>query len=66
MDVEEIQYIPKESKMPEIVHCSICGKAIKVKNFADQMEKIRHHRKLKHPYAFNKSIQKAKRTRKDK
>lgn len=48
----------------EIVKCSICGKPIKVKNFADQMKKIREHRKRFHPKAFKESIRKGIETRK--
>ena len=51
--------------MPEIIHCSICRKAIKVKNFADAMEKIRHHRKHSHPKAFKQSIKKMIKTKKE-
>ncbi len=50
--------------MPEQIHCSICGKAIKVKNFPDQMKKLRHHRQLKHPYAFKQSVVKSVKARK--
>jgi hypothetical protein len=49
--------------MPETIHCSICHKPIKVKNFVDQMKKIRRHRKLKHPKEQRKSILKSVRTR---
>jgi hypothetical protein len=50
--------------MPETIHCSICGKPIRVKNFADQMDKIRDHRKKYHPSAFRKSVDKGVKTRK--
>lgn len=40
--------------MPETIHCSICHKAIRVKNFKDQMAKLRHHYQRMHPYAFKK------------
>ena len=40
----------------ETIHCSICGQAIRVKNFKDQMAKLRRHRQKKHPYAFRQSI----------
>lgn len=50
--------------MPEVVKCGICHKKIHVKNFADQMKKIREHRKAKHPQAFRKSVKKAVATRK--
>jgi len=48
---------------PETIRCSICGKAIRVENFADAMSKLRHHRKLKHPKAFKESIKKGLKTR---
>ncbi len=48
---------------PEVVRCSICGKAIKVKDFKDQMAKIRRHREKYHPSAFRKSIRKGVATR---
>ncbi len=51
--------------MPETVRCSICGQAIKVKNFKDQMDKIRRHRKLHHPKAFRVSIKRGMRTRRE-
>jgi hypothetical protein len=51
-------------EMPEVVKCGICHKKIHVKNFADQMKKIREHRKAKHPQAFRKSVKKAVATRK--
>lgn len=47
----------------ETIHCKKCGKAIRVRNFADQMNKIRHHYKLKHPRVFKKSIAKGVKTR---
>jgi hypothetical protein len=50
--------------MPEVIHCGICGKRIHVKNFADQMKKIREHRKAEHPSAFRKSLKKGIATRK--
>ncbi len=50
--------------MPEIVHCKICRKSFKVKDFADAMKKLRHHRKLEHPKAFRESIKKSIATRK--
>jgi hypothetical protein len=43
----------------ETVRCSICGKTFRVKNFADQMAKIRHHRKVAHPKAFRASVRKS-------
>ncbi len=53
-------------KLPEVVKCSKCGKSFKVKGFADQMAKIRHHYKVAHPTAFKKSIAKGVKTRKGK
>jgi hypothetical protein len=50
--------------MPETIHCSICHKPIRVKDFADQMKKIREHRKEFHPKAFKSSIRKGIATRK--
>ena len=50
--------------MPEVVRCSICHKPIKVKNFADQMKKIREHRQKFHPTAFKRSVKKSIATRK--
>ena len=50
--------------MPEIIHCSICGKPIRVEGFKDQMAKIRRHRKKYHPTAFKRSIEKGVRARK--
>jgi hypothetical protein len=50
--------------MPEIIHCSICNKPIKVKDFPDQMKKLREHRKKAHPKAFKESIKKGLATRK--
>ncbi len=52
--------------MPENIRCSICGKKIRVKNFADQMTKIRRHRKKEHPRAFRESIKRSVRTRRGK
>lgn len=52
--------------MPETVRCSICGKVFRVKNFTDQMAKIRRHRKVEHPSAFRKSAKKGVTTRKAK
>jgi hypothetical protein len=50
--------------MPETITCKICGKKIRVKNFADQMKKIREHRKRSHPKAFKESVKKGLKTRK--
>ena len=54
--------------MPETIHCRVkgCRAVFRVKNFSDQMTKIRHHRKLKHPALFRKSIKKSIETRKSK
>ena len=49
--------------MPEIIKCGICGKRIRVKNFKDQMDKIRSHRKRAHPKAFRQSVKKGIATR---
>ncbi len=50
--------------MPEKIKCGICGKSIRVKNFQDQMEKLREHRKKEHPSAFKKAVKKSIATRK--
>ena len=50
--------------MSETVHCKICGKSFRVENFADQMEKIRHHYKIAHPRKFKKSIKRGVEKRK--
>lgn len=47
----------------ETIHCSVCHKAFRVKDFADQMAKIRRHRKEEHASAFKKSVKKAVATR---
>ena len=52
--------------MPETIHCSLCGKPIKVENVQDMMVKIRHHRKKYHPKAFRESIRKGVKSRKAK
>ena len=49
--------------MPETIHCSRCGKAIKVKDFADRMAKLREHYKKVHPVLFKRSIKKGVKTR---
>lgn len=49
--------------MPETIHCSICGKPIRVKDFVDGMAKLRRHRKKYHPKAFRESIKKGIKTR---
>lgn len=51
--------------MPEIIRCSICHKPIKVKDFADQMKKIREHRQKFHPRAFKALIRKGVETRRE-
>jgi len=45
--------------MPNTVHCRLCGKAIKGRDFAERMAKLRHHRKLIHPTAHKRSVAKA-------
>jgi hypothetical protein len=50
--------------MPEIIKCGICGRPLKVDGFADQMKKIRDHRRKFHPKAFKESIKKGIETRK--
>lgn len=52
--------------MPETIHCRKCGKAIRVKDFVDQMKKVREHYKEEHPKAFRESIKKGIATRKTK
>ncbi len=54
--------------MPELVHCRVrgCGKAIRGKDFADIMAKLRRHRKSAHPALFRKSIKKGVVSRKSK
>jgi hypothetical protein len=49
---------------PEIIHCGICRKPIKVEDFKDALAKLRRHRKKYHPKAFRKSIKKGVATRK--
>lgn len=51
--------------MPETIHCRICGKPIRAKNFEDGMAKLRRHRAKYHPQAFRESVKKAVRTRKE-
>ncbi len=50
--------------MPEVIHCKICGKAFRAKNFEDGMAKLRRHRKKYHYSSFRKSVKKAVATRK--
>ena len=52
--------------MPETIHCRVkgCSKAIRVKNFANAMQKLREHRKSAHPKAFKESVRKGLATRK--
>jgi ribosome-binding protein aMBF1 (putative translation factor) len=45
------------------VHCSICGQEIKGSNFLVRMKKLREHRKLKHPKAHKKSVEKSQETK---
>ena len=49
---------------PETIHCLICGKPIRAKNFEDGMAKLRRHRQKYHPKAFKKGIKKGVKTRK--
>ncbi len=51
--------------MPETVHCSICGKAIRGDDFKERMDKLRHHRKLAHPTAHKKSVRKSMEAREE-
>ena len=48
------------------VHCSICGHPISGYNMAERMEKLRHHRKLRHPYAHKESTKRGVAKRKQK
>ncbi len=50
--------------MPEKIKCGICGKSIRVKNFVDQMKKLRQHPKKCQPKAFKESVKKSVATRK--
>jgi len=45
------------------VHCSLCGKPIKGRNFQERMAKLRRHRKQKHPKAHKKSVKKMLKTK---
>ena len=45
------------------VHCRLCGKPIKGRDFAERMKKLRHHRKEKHPTAHRKSVKKTLKTK---
>lgn len=50
------------------IKCSICGKRIRgTKNveFKERMEKLRRHRKKKHPKAHKKSIKKMLKTKRE-
>ena len=53
------------NNMPETIHCSVCGKAIRVENFADQMAKLRRHYKKHHPKKFKESIKRGVKKRKE-
>ena len=46
--------------MPETIHCQICHRPIRVKDFADQMAKLRRHYKKYHPRKFRESIRRGK------
>lgn len=48
------------------VHCSICGYAVSGYNFQERMEKLRRHRKKKHPKAHKKSVKKTLETKRRK
>lgn len=52
--------------MPETVHCSQCGKSFRVKDFADQMRKLRHHYRTEHPRLWRRSVKKSVEKRKKK
>jgi len=45
------------------IHCRLCGFAIKGKDFASRMAKLRSHRKRRHPTAHRRSVIKALKTR---
>ena len=45
------------------VHCRICGKTIKGKDFAERMAKLRRHRKQAHPKAHRESVRKSLKTK---
>jgi len=49
--------------MPEVISCSKCHKKIRVKDFPDQMKKLRKHYSEVHPVTFRKSIKKGVETR---
>ena len=49
--------------MPEVISCSKCHKKIRVKDFPDQMKKLREHYASEHPVTFRKSIKKGVETR---
>jgi len=50
--------------MPEkVVHCSICGYAVKGYDFYERMSKLRRHRKEAHPKAHKGSVKKGLRTK---
>jgi len=52
--------------MPLTVHCSICGKAITGKDFAERMKLLRRHRKAEHPKAHKESVKKGLETKRKK
>jgi len=45
------------------IHCRLCGFAIRGKDFATRMAKLRSHRKRRHPKAHRVSVIKALKTR---
>jgi len=47
----------------KIIHCRLCGLAIKGASFASRMAKLRSHRKRRHPKAHRVSVIKALKTR---
>jgi hypothetical protein len=50
--------------MPENIKCGVCSKVIHVKNFKDQMKKLRKHYRKEHPTNFKQWGKKAAATRK--
>jgi len=50
--------------MPEVVHCAVCGKSLRVNGLADRMHKIRLHYKESHPRLWKKSVQRGANKRK--
>jgi hypothetical protein len=53
--------------MPEkTIHCSLCGQAITGYDFPERMDKLRKHRKMKHPKAHKQSVKKSAATKRKK